>query len=187
MNALATGALVFAVSVGCSDLEQSVNRAIPESLPDSGTVADYEDSVMGTLTHRGRGVVTKYGDTLATFGGWSVQVEGPPWYEIAHYSRNSIHYLGIERRGQHKPVGRPVWSRRFILRLPPMDSTDHVVVEGLCEVDGKEDRLVYAITGTEGDAFLRPARHAWRFNINREALEEISAAGVMCSHTGGAH
>jgi hypothetical protein len=64
-----------------------------------------------------------------------------------------------------------------------MDSTDHVVVEGLCLVNGKEDRLVYAITGTEGDSFYRPARHAWRFNVNREALEEISITGVTCSHS----
>jgi hypothetical protein len=172
--------VVFAVSAGCGDQKQA-EPAIPDNLSDSASKADYEDSLMGKMSYGGPSVVTTYGDTLAIFSGWSIDVEPPPFYEIGHYSRNGIHYLGIERRGEHKPVGRPIWSRRFTLRLPAMDSSDRVVLHGYCRTNGKDDRLIFAITGTEGDSFYRPARHAWRFNVNREALEEIPIAGVTCS------
>jgi len=175
-------AVLFGVIAGCSDRKQH-EAAIPDNRPDSASIAAYEDSLMGGLYHGGSSVVTVYGDTLASFGGWSINVEPPPWYELDHYSRNGVHYLKISRRGEHKPVGLPIWSRRFILRLPPMSSTDHVVVEGLCLMNGKEDPLVFAITGTEGDSFYRPARHAWRFNRDSESLDEISTIGVTCSHT----
>lgn len=172
-------ALLFAA--GCGDAKQSAERAVTDNRPDSATMAAHEDSLMGKQIPGGPSVVSRYGDTLQGFNGWGIHVESPAWYDIDHYARNGIHYLSIGRRDPEEGVRYPRRLRRFTLSLPPMDSTDYIALQGSCRINGKDDRLVIAITARQGGAFYRPARHAWRFNVDREALEEIPAGGVTCS------
>ena len=96
--------------------------------------------------------------------------------------RTGIHYLRITRTIGHKPDGRAIFSTRARLRLPPTDSTEEIVTEGLCLVDGKEDRSVIGIAGMVGDSVQWQARHAWRFDLPSETLREIPTAGVTCAH-----
>ena len=71
------------------------------------------------------------------------------------------------------------------LRLPPMDPTEGVVIQGLCLLNGKEDPFVLGIAGTVGDSVQFQARHAWRFDLATETLSEIPTTGVTCAHVVG--
>lgn len=150
-------------------------------LPDSAGVVAYEDSVLGALPAGASTIVAPNGDTLTTFGGRMMEAEGARDYGIALYAKNRVRYLRIDRMIGRKPDGKPIWSTRARLRLPPMDSTEEIVMEGLCSINDKGDPFIFGIAGF--DTYVpSPARRAWRFDLPSATLHEISTAGVTCAH-----
>jgi len=180
MKRLITGAIALFVACRNQDQpQQSESRLITKS--DSANLAVYEDSVLDAM--RGvPSVVTRNGDTLVSFGGLMMEGQGARDYGIDEYAKNGVHYLRITRTIGHKPNGHPIFSTRARLRLPPSDSTEELVTEGLCLVNGKEDRFVIGIAGIVGDSVQWQARHAWRFDLPSETLHEIPTAGITCGH-----
>ena len=179
MKKLIIGAISLLSACGKEDQPQH-SDSLAITKPDSAALAAYEDSVLDTL--RAPSVVTPDGDTLTPLGGIMMEAEGAKDYGIDEYTKNGIHFLRITRTIGRNPNGYPIFSTRARLRLPRMDSTEELVREGLCLVNGKEDRLVIGIAGIVGDSVEYQARHAWRFNLSNEKLQEIPTAGVTCGH-----
>jgi hypothetical protein len=151
---------------------------------DSAALAAYEDSIVGKSTDLRPTTVTRNGDTLTGLGSWVMYDSLAGDYGLRAYIRNGVPYLRIARR-----IGRAkhglIWDVRSRFRLPAMDSTDHIVLEGFCRVNGKDDPAVIAITGTAGDSLYWNAHHAWRFEAVTATLREIPAASVSCKHVAG--
>ena len=170
--------------LACRNQDQPGAAASLTATPDSGRLAAYEDSILDGLHTGGQPAVLPNGDTVFTYGGGMMEAEGAQDYGIDHYRIGATHYVRIQRAIGRKANGNPIWLTRARLRLPPMDSTEDIVTEGLCAVNGKNDRFVLGIAGTAGDSVRWQARHAWRFDLATESLQEISTTGVSCGHAG---
>jgi hypothetical protein len=159
-----------------------VNTVVPK---DSVGLAAYEDSIIGQLPIRSPAIVTANGDTLMSLGYGFLQDSSAKDYSFVYYSRNGVHYIRVVRRSGDPVRGRRTRSTTSRLRLPAMDSTQHLVMEGYCLLNGKDSPLIVAVTGTAGDSVYRRARHAWKFDTGAGILREIPINGVMCSHVSG--
>jgi hypothetical protein len=162
--------------------DSSVNAAVPK---DSVGLSAYEDSIIGQLPIGSPGIVTANGDTLRSLGYGFLQDSSAKDYSFLYYSRNDVPYIRVVRRSSEALRGPPTRSTTSRLRLPAIDSTQHLVMEGYCVLDGKDAPLIIAITGTAGDSAYWHARHAWKLDTGAGILRKIPIAGVMCSHVSG--
>jgi hypothetical protein len=142
--------------------------------PDSSSLIAPEDSILDELG-AGEGAVLPNGDTIKRRGGYLISEN----LGVDYYTKNGTRYLRIQRLVGHKPNGHPVWAMRARLRLPPMHLHEDVIA-GLCEINGKSDPSVLALTATVEDSTHFQARRAWRFDRTSETLREIPTAGVLC-------
>jgi hypothetical protein len=177
---------LFAVAAGCRNTDKSrMSTAHSMASRDSAALAAYDDSVLATLRVGGPSAITANGDTLTTFGGGLMDVDGLRDFGSEHYARNGIQFVRITQTVGRQPDGNPVWAVRARLRLPPMDSTQALALNGLCGNNGKLDPLILAITGSAVDSVWFQATHAWRFELPGQMLHEIPATGVTCAHLSG--
>jgi hypothetical protein len=194
MKVLALGLIPLAVACGPRDQPQDskTNAVSTKAIVTSGVVtkdsvalATYEDSILGQLSFGHPRTVTPNGDTLESLGSGFLQDPAAKDYGFRYYSRNGVRYLRIARMSGRSARGMLIWSTRSRLRLPPMDSTEHLVLEGYCLINGKDAPLVVAITGTAGDSVYWQARHAWSLDTTAGTLRDIPTTGVTCSHVSG--
>jgi len=162
--------------------DTSMNTAVPK---DSVGLSAYEDSIIGELPIGSPGIVIANGDTLRSLGYGFLQDSSAKDYSFLYYSRNSVSYIRVVRRSSDALRDLATRSTTSRLRLPAIDSTQHLVMEGYCVLDGKDAPLIIAITGTAGDSTYWRARHAWKLDTGAGILREIPIAGVMCSHVSG--
>jgi len=177
----------FLVLVSCDrqDRPRQSETSEPPSA-DSGQVGSRQDSILDRLGPGGTPAVLANGDTVINYGGGILSLTGAQNYAVDHYRIGATHYVRIQRAIGRKANGKPIWLTRARLRLPPMDSTETIVLtEGMCAVNGKNDPSVFGITGTVGDSVRWHAHHAWRFDLAAESLQEIPTAGVTCEHADG--
>ncbi|MCA1837502.1 MAG: hypothetical protein LC674_01590 [Actinobacteria bacterium] len=125
------------------------------------------------------------GDTLQPLNFSFLENSAGKDYEFVYYARNGVRFVRVDRQAGRTARGQALSLAQSRLRLPSMDSTDHIVLEGRCLIDGKDAPLVVAITGTAGDSVYRYARHAWRLDTAAGVLREIPIAGVTCRHDSG--
>ena len=176
----------FALAGGCRNQDKPhISSSHSIAAPDSAALAAYDDSVVGAAGIMGPGKITPNGDTLKSYGGLMMDIEGARDYGIRHYSRNGIQYLRIAQVASREPNGTVVWTVRARLRLPPMDSTETLVLEGLCRVNDKDDPFVLGVVRTHGDSSNFRATHAWRFDLASKTLREIPTSGVTCAPVSG--
>jgi hypothetical protein len=171
-----------AVSTAIRSRDSSVKTAVPK---DSVGLSAYEDSIIGQLPIGSPGIVTANGDTLRSLGYGFLQDSSAKDYSFLYYSRNSVSYIRVVRRSSHALRDRPTRSTTARLRLPAIDPTQHLVMQGYCALDGKGAPLIIAITGTAGDSVYWHARYAWKLDTGAGILREIPTTGVMCSHVSG--
>jgi hypothetical protein len=157
----------------------ATNSVVPK---DSVGLAAYEDAIIGRLLSER--FVTQNGDTLQSLGSGFLQDSSAEAYSFRYYSKNGVRYLRVVR-ASYPTTGLPTHSTASRLRLPPIHSTEHLVMEGYCAMDGKDAPLVIAITGTAGDSVYRHARHAWKLDSSTGVFREIPTKGVMCRHVSG--
>jgi len=163
----------------------SANAGHSTAAADSVALAAYEDSIVGHSSDLRPTAVTRNGDTLTGLGSWVMYDSLAGDYGLRAYMRNGVPYLRIARLVGHGPQRGLIWDVRSRFRLPAMDSTDHIVLEGFCRVNGKDDPAVIAITGSAGDSLYWNAHRAWRFEAATETLREIPATSVRCKHIAG--
>lgn len=149
------------------------------ALNDSRALNATEDLILDALVSDTPAVIPN-GDTLRNLGGGMIDEDMK--YGINRHTRNSTHYFRIRRLLGNKPNGKAVWSTLARVMLPPMDSTEVLLIEGLCKTNGKSDRFIFGIVGTVGDSVDFHARRAWRFDLASETLREIPTVGVTCAH-----
>ena len=162
--------------------QDTVNTAVPK---DSVGLAAYEDSIIGQLPIGSPAIVTVNGDTLRSLGYGFLQDSSAKDYSFFYYSRNGVSYIRVLRRNSETLRGRRIRSTTSRLRLPAIDSTQHLVMQGYCVLNGKDAPLIIAITGTAGDSVYWRARHAWKLDTGAGILREVPINGVMCSHVSG--
>ena len=171
-----------AVSTTAIRSQDSVNAAVPK---DSVGLAAYEDSIIGQLPIGSPAIVTANGDTLRSLAYAFLQDSSAKDYSFLYYSRNGVSYIRVLRRSSETLHGRRARSTTSRLRLPAIDSTQHLVMQGYCVLNGKDAPLIIAITGTAGDSVYWRARHAWKLDTGAGILREVPINGVMCSHVSG--
>jgi hypothetical protein len=174
-----TDSVVSATAIRSRD---TVNVAVPK---DSAGLAAYEDSIISQLPIGSPAIVTANGDTLRSLGFGFLQDSSAKDYNFLYYSRNGAFYIRVERESSEAMRGRRTGSTTSRLRLPAMDSTQHLVMQGYCVLNGKDAPLIIAITGTAGDSVYWRARHAWKLDTGAGILREVSINGLMCSHVSG--
>ena len=177
---------VLLTLLGCAGQDQQPHSGSSRtSLSDSAALVAYEDSILSDPPASDVPAVLPNGDTLIIIAGSMMWAPGAKDFGTDHYVRGGTHYLRITKTVGTQPNGRPIFSTRARLRLPPVDSSEGVVIQGLCLLNGKEDPFVLGIAGTVGDSVQWQARHAWRFDLATETLHEIPTTGVRCAHVVG--
>jgi hypothetical protein len=171
-----------AVSTTAIRSQDSLNTVVPK---DSVGLVAYEDSIIGQLPIGSPAIVTANGDTLRSLGYGFLQDSSAKDYSFLYYARNGVSYIGVVRRSSDALGGRRTRSTTSRLRLPAIDSTQHLVMEGYCLLNGKDAPLIIAITGAAGDSSYWRARHAWKLDTGAGILREVPINGVMCSHVSG--
>jgi hypothetical protein len=153
--------------------------------PDSASLAAYEDSVLANSPMSEDDIVLSNGDTLRLIGSTSMDQRKAKDYGIDLYIRNSVYYLRVDKLVSRTPAGKAINSTLARVRLPPVDSTDEVIIEGLCSVNDISDPLVFGIVSPDSYGVQWQASHAWRFDVSTETLREIPVTGVKCAHVVG--
>jgi hypothetical protein len=154
-------------------------------ISDSAALAAYEDSVLANSPMSEDNIVLANVDTLRLIGSTSMDQQAAKDYGVDLYIRNSVHYLRVDKLVSRTPQGKAINSTIARVRLPPVDSTDEVIIEGLCSVDDTHDPLVFGIVSPDSYGVQWQASHAWRFDVSTETLREIPVLGVKCAHVVG--
>lgn len=116
------------------------------------------------------------GDTLTNLGGGMLDED----YGATEYQRNGLSFVRIAKSVGRREDGKPVWSTRARLKLPPRDPSQDFFFAGMCGTDNKPDRFILAIAVTEGDSVYRDIGHAWRFERTNETVRPIATTNVAC-------
>ena len=175
---------VIALLGGCGkDTRRNQQSTSRQVIVDSAMVAASYDSVLESS--RADTVVTTKGDTLVTFGGVMMNDSSARDFGISHYAKNGTHFVRIAQATSRKPDGRPVWTVIARLRLPPIKSPDDVAIEGLCDINGKNDPLIIGVTGEPVSSIRYQAIRAWRVDPTKRTVREIPADSVTCGHVIG--
>jgi len=178
---LVLGLLVTA----CSSEKPAENRSVTVNRPPASTDEDvYSDSALGRI--RGdEEILTAQGDTFQLIAGSILRVDSAQEYLVDEYRKNETHYLRVARMIGHTHDGMPIQVTRARIALPIRDSSEELILQGLCRIDGKQDPLVLAIAVIPDGSIFGPSRHAWRFDPVTEKLSEIPIQGVTCAHVVG--
>ena len=169
-----------------SSLSTIVDSAPRVTAPtDSAAVTAYEDSLMRKLNFTEPHILPN-GDTLRLLQYSFFDDPAVHDFTFLYYMRNGVRYVSVSHdtavaAGSRRPVMR-VASR---IRLTGVDSTDYVILEGRCAINGKDDPLVVGVTGSKGDSVYRRARFAWRLDTAARVLREIPTNGVSCRRESG--
>jgi len=178
-----TGSCCLAL-LACANADRASRRdSTTVSVPDSAALETYADSVLDNPSRPF--AILPNGDTLKSIAGMVMDEKQAPNYGIEHYTRNSVHYVRVAETVGRTPDRKPINSTRARLRLPAIDSTEDVVIWGLCSVNGTNDPFVIGIMRPTGDSVEWQASHAWRFDLTGRTIREIPALGVKCGTIGG--
>jgi hypothetical protein len=176
----------FGVIIACgkgAPQNQQQQSVRPPTIVDSTSYTTADDSLLESS--RSDTVVTPTGDTLISFGGTMLMDSSARDLGIDHYAKNGSHFLRVTQLMSRRPDGKPVW--KVIARLPLSDlkSPDDVAIEGLCDKNGKNDPLIFGVTGEQIDSFRFKAVRAWRVEPRTKTVPEIAADSVTCAHAIG--
>jgi hypothetical protein len=177
---------VFGVIVACGEgapQNQQQQSIHPPTIADSATYATADDSLLETS--RSDTVVTPTGDTLIRFGGTMLMDSSARDIGIDHYAKNGSHFLRVTQLMSRRPNGQPVWKVIARLPLPDLRSPDDVAIESLCDKNGKNDPLIFGVTGEQVSSFGYKAVRAWRVEPRTKTVPEIAADSVTCAHAIG--
>ena len=123
------------------------------------------------------------GDSVTEIGGAIM----PAPYWVREYTMNGIRYAAVEQEIGKKANGQPQMGEVSRVKLPKMDSTEHLMFAGLCGIDNNSDAYVLAIVGAGEDTVnrvYRNIRKAWRFERASRMLHEIPTKNVVCFDPG---
>ena len=179
---LAGLAVIVACGKGAPQNHEQQSSGAP-AIVDSATYATPDDSVLESS--RSDTVLTTTGDTLISFGGTMLSDSSARDLGIDHYAKNGDHFLRVTQLLSRRSNGKPVWKVIARLPLPNLKSPDDVAMEGLCDWNGKNDPLIFGVTGEQVSSFRFKAVRAWRVDPRTKTVLEIAADSVTCAHAIG--
>ena len=150
----------------------------------STSAGAYDDSVIAT-GHGTEVIVTASGDTIQWLGGTLFNVDQTGEYGAEEYRKNAVKYLRITLQTGNTPDGRPILITKARAQLPPMTSSEELILEGLCRVNEVRDPLIVAIATIPDGETYGPANYAVRYDPKLETLTQISPTNVTCAHVVG--
>jgi hypothetical protein len=176
---------VLAALGGCTkDAPQKQQHTIsPPMIVDSAAIGASDDSALESAISRT--VVTTNGDTLVSLGGILMNGSSAHDFGIRHYTKNGNQFVRVAQIISKKPDGNPVWKVIARLRMPHVKSPEDVNIDGFCEVNRKNDPLIFAVTGEEVSRSRYQALRAWRVEPGTKTVREIPADSVACGRIEG--
>jgi hypothetical protein len=175
--------VIIACGKGAPQNQEQQSSSAPTVAGSPTYYATADDSVLESS--RSDTVVTTSGDTLVSFGGTMLSDSSARDLGIDHYAKNGNHSIRVTQLVSRRPDGKPIWKVIARLPLPDLKSPDDVAMEGLCDWNGKNDPLIFGVTGEQVSSFRFKAVRAWRVDPRTKTVPEIAADSVTCAHAIG--
>ena len=108
------------------------------------------------------------------------------YYGVARVRHDSGEVIWLEKLLYHDQEGHPHWEIKSAV-AGPVVKKGYDYFLGTCMQNGVHQRELIAFVKLEDKEIQTAIERAWRVDLNRETIFEISASGITCYIEGWGH